>query len=193
MDTRQSAYTAFLDACVFYPAPLRDILIELATTGLFRAKWSNQVHEEWIKNLLAHRKDLSPEKLYRTRDLMNDAVMDCLVTGFEPLISSLTLPDPDDRHVLAAAIYSRSDAIVTTNLKDFPVETLAGFNIEPIHPDEFIFNQFGLNQASVITAAWRCRRRLISPQISAEQYLSTLSNLALPKTVGELAQFTHVI
>lgn len=193
MDTRQSAYTAFFDACVFYPAPLRDIIIELATTGLFRAKWSDQVHEEWIKNLLADRKDLSAKRLYRTRDLMNNAVMDCLVTGFEPLISSLTLPDPDDRHVLAAAIYSRSDAIVTTKLKDFPVETLAGFNIEPIHPDEFIFNQFGLNQASVITAVWRCRRRLTSPQISAEQYLSTLSNLALPKTVAELAQFTNVI
>jgi hypothetical protein len=193
LDTRQSAYTAFFDACVFYPAPLRDILVQLATTGLFRAKWSNQVHEEWIQNLLADRNDLTPEKLYRTRDLMNRAVLDCLVTGYESLIPSLILPDPQDRHVLAAAIFSRSDAIVTTNLKDFPAEILAGFNIEPIHPDDFIFNQFGLNQASVITAVWKCRQRLTKPPISAEKYLTTLADLALPKTVAELAQYTNVI
>ncbi len=69
---------------------------------------------------------------------MNDAVRDCLVTGYEDLIASLSLPDPDDRHVLAAAIRADADVIVTYNLKDFPAETLAPFDIEAQHPDDFL-------------------------------------------------------
>jgi PIN domain len=193
LDTRQSAYTAFFDACVFYPAPLRDLLIQLATTGLFRAKWTNQIQDEWIKSLLASRPDLDEGRLKRTRDLMNQSVMDCLVIGYEQLIPSLVLPDPQDRHVLAAAIVSRSDAIVTTNLKHFPPDKLAPFNIESIHPDEFIFNQFGLNQAKVITAVGRIRSRLRNPAIAAEEYLTKLLELGLSKTVSALEQFIDVI
>jgi predicted nucleic acid-binding protein len=193
LDTRQSAYTAFFDACVFYPAPLRDLLIQLATTGLFRAKWTNQIHDEWIRNLLANRPDLDKEKLQRTRTLMNESVLDCLVTGYEQLIPCVDLPDPNDRHVLAAAIVSRSDAIVTTNLKHFPMEKLAPFNIEPIHPDEFIFNQFGLNQAKVITAVGKIRSRLRNPELNSEEYLSKLLKLELSKTVKALETFIDVI
>lgn len=113
-------FTAFLDASVLYPAPLRDLLLELAVSDLYRAKWSNAVHGEWINALLRSRDDLTRERLERTRDLMNAHVRDALVTDFDQLIGILELPDPDDRHVLAAAIKGRADLIVTANLKDFP-------------------------------------------------------------------------
>lgn len=96
-----ASFTAFLDASVLYPAPVRDLLLELAVSDLYRAKWSNAVHEEWIAALLRNRSDLTRERLQRTRDLMNAHVRDCIVEGFEVLIDSLELPDPDDRHVLA--------------------------------------------------------------------------------------------
>jgi predicted nucleic acid-binding protein len=122
-----SYYTAFLDANVVYPATVRDILLELAQTDLFKAKWSQDVHREWIEALLRNEPHRERARLERTRDLMNSAVRDCLVTGYEALIPSLELPDPDDRHVLAAAIVGRCDVIVTCNLQDFPAPTLAPF------------------------------------------------------------------
>ena len=124
------AFTALYDACVLYPAPLRDLLMHLALTDLFRAKWTDAIHEEWMRAVLETRPDLTREKLERTRNLMNAHVRDCLVTGYEGLIPGLPLPDPDDRHVLAAAIRGRADVIVTFNLKDFPATTLAPLGIE---------------------------------------------------------------
>lgn len=97
-------FTVFLDASVLYPAPLRDLLLELAVADLYRAKWSDAVHEEWIRAVLKNRSDLTRAQLERTRDLMNAHARDPLVTDFERLIGVLDLPDPDDRHVLAAAI-----------------------------------------------------------------------------------------
>ena len=66
-----SNFAALYDACVLYPAPLRDLLMHLALTDLYRAKWTNEIHDEWIRNVLANRDDLSQESLVRTRDLMN--------------------------------------------------------------------------------------------------------------------------
>lgn len=85
-------FTVLFDACVLYPAPLRDFLMHLAITDLFRAKWTDEIHDEWIRNLLKNRPDLTQERLQRTRDLMNSNVRDCLVSGYEDLIPSLTLP-----------------------------------------------------------------------------------------------------
>ena len=115
-----SQYTVLFDANVLYPAPMRDALMQLAVTDLFKAKWTADIHRDRAA-------------LERTRDLMDRATRDCLVTGYEALVPALTLPDPDDRHVLAAAIVGRCDAIVTQNLKDFPPETLAPFGIETQH------------------------------------------------------------
>lgn len=92
-------FTAVYDACVLYPAPLRDLLMRLAVTDLFRAKWTEAIHDEWTRSVLRDRPDLSADQLQRTRTLMNDNVRDCLVTGYEELIPALHLPDPDDRHV----------------------------------------------------------------------------------------------
>jgi predicted nucleic acid-binding protein len=112
-------FTAFYDANVLYPSDLRNLPMHLALTGLFRATWSAGVHEEWMSALLRNRTDLSREKLERTRRLMDRHATDALVTGYEDLIPGLHLPDPNDRHVLAAAIRGRADVIVTANLRDF--------------------------------------------------------------------------
>lgn len=93
---RQSPFTAVYDACVLYPAPLRDFLMWLGLSGRFRARWSPQIHEEWKRNLLAKRPDLTREQIDRTSALMDQAIPDGLVTDHEDLVAGLTLPDPGD-------------------------------------------------------------------------------------------------
>lgn len=109
------AFVVVYDAAVLYPAALRDLLIRVARTGLVRAHWTDAILDECFRSILANRADLRAGTLKRTRDLMIAAVPDCLITGYEPLISGLTLPDPDDRHVLAAAIRAGAQLIVTWN------------------------------------------------------------------------------
>jgi len=108
-----SRYTALLDANVLYPAPMRDLLLQLAVTDLFKARWSADIHREWIEALLREQPHRDRASLERTRDLMDRHTRDALVLGYEALIPTLTLPDPGDRHVLAAAITGRCDVIVT--------------------------------------------------------------------------------
>ncbi|MCH2558718.1 MAG: hypothetical protein MK005_15630 [Alcanivorax sp.] len=85
-------FSVIYDACVLYPAPLRDFLIRLALSGLFAARWSDDIQNEWAGNLLEARPELA-EQVTRTVELMNQAVPDCRVTGYERLISGLELPD----------------------------------------------------------------------------------------------------
>lgn len=167
--------------------------MELSAAGLFRAKWTDRIQEEWIANLLSNRSDITRQQLDRTKRLMAEAVPDCLVQGYEDLVSSLDLPDPDDRHVLAAAIHCKADVIVTFNLGDFPPEQLRKFDLEAQHPDEFIYHQFGLSTAAVVIAVQRCRERLKSPPLSAQQYLDTLEGQSLPQTVDVLREYAAVI
>src|SRR5688572_6989324 len=138
------AFTVIYDACVLYPAPLRDLLIRIGSKGLVHARWSDQILDESFRNILANRPDLSPAALDRTRDLMNRALRDVRVTGYEGLIDGLTLPDPDDRHVLAAAIRAGAQVIVTANLDDFPEPALTPFAVEAVHPDDFVTHQIDL-------------------------------------------------
>jgi len=188
-----ATFTALYDACVLYPAPLRDLLMRLALTDLFRARWTDQIHDEWIGSLLEKRTDLDREKLERTRQLMNTHVRDCLVTGYEPLIDALTLPDPNDRHVLAAAIRTRAHVIVTFNLDDFPAEYVDRFGIEAQHPDEFITHLLDLAPAAVCAAAKRQREALKNPPKSVDDLLSALANQHLPETVMRLAEYEHLL
>jgi hypothetical protein len=118
------AFVVIYDACVLYPAPLRDLLLRMAAKGLVRARWTDQILDECFRNILINRPDLNEASLQRTRDLMNRAIPDVLVTGFEGLIAGLDLPDADDRHVLAAAISAGAQVIVTVNLDDFPADRL---------------------------------------------------------------------
>lgn len=161
--------------------------------GLFRAKWTDKIHDEWIRTLLANRHDLDPAKLARTRVQMNEAVPDSLVTGYESLIAGLDLPDVDDRHVLAAAIHCNADAIITFNLRDFPAEKLAQYDIELQHPDEFLYHQFGLCEAEVLNAARRCRERLKNPPRNVDEYLLALERCGLPQSVSHLRSYAGVL
>jgi hypothetical protein len=173
----------------FYSAFVRDLLMNLTNTDLFRPKWSRAVQDEWITNLLENRSDLRPEQLERTRELMDQRAPDALVTGYEDLIGGLQLPDPDDRHVLAAAIRGRADVIITKNLKDFPVEILAPFGIEPQHPDEFILHLLDLAPGVVCRAADHHRQTLRKPPRTAEEYLDTLEAQGLTQTASVLREY----
>lgn len=187
------SYTAVLDACVLYPAPLRDLLMSLSVEGLFRARWTETIHDEWIRNLLIQRSDLTVETLQRTKELMNAAVSDCLITNYEYLIDSLQLPDPDDRHVLAAAIVGHADAIVTFNLKDFPEEIIQAHGIEILHPDDFVSSQYDLDQVRTLTTIKALRARLKNPPRSAEELLDTFEAQGLPQTCQALRQAIDLI
>ncbi|WP_160094558.1 PIN domain-containing protein [Rhodococcus sp. T7] len=154
-------FTVLYDANVLYPNVLRDVLIRLAQTGLVHARWTDQILDEMFVNLAEDRPDIDASTLTRLRKLMNEAIPDCLVSGYESLIPALALPDADDRHVLAAAIRAGAQVIVTANLRHFPQEGLAEFGIEAMHPDEFVMDLFNLDgvrvhQAVSATAAvWR--------------------------------------
>lgn len=167
--------------------------MNLALTELFRARWTEAIHEEWIGSLLKNRSDLKRKRLESTRDLMNAAVPDCLVEDYEDLIPSLTSPDLDDRHVLAAAIRARADVIVTKNLKDFPIDALMRYGIEPQHPDEFIRNLIDLAPAPVCEAVSAHRSSLKNPPKTIDQYLETLSRQSLPQTVSALREFAKLL
>jgi len=109
-------FTVVIDACVLYPAPIRDILLSMASEGLLKPKWSDTIQDEWTRNLLINRKDLNKKQLDGTIQAMNNAFPDSTVENFEELIPSLSLPDEDDRHVLACAIKCKADLITTFNL-----------------------------------------------------------------------------
>ncbi|MEM8719043.1 MAG: PIN domain-containing protein [Cyanobacteria bacterium P01_G01_bin.39] len=179
-----SNFTIVYDACVLYPNTLRDLLMELAVRDLYRAKWTEEIHDEWIRNLHKNKPGLTLERLYRVRDLMNANVRDCLVTDYEWLIDKLNLPDPNDRHVLAAAIKAKAQVIVTSNLKDFPQSELDKYNVEAQHQDTFITDLIDLYPVQVIEAVEKCHQRRKKPPCSFEEYLMRLRKQELPNTVS---------
>lgn len=180
------ALVAFYDANVLYPAELRNFLMYLALTDLFRARWSNAVHEEWISNLLKDRPDLTRQKLERTRQLMDAATLDALVEDYGELIPSLSLPDENDRHVLAAAIRGGAQVIVTKNLKDFPDEVLQKYGIEAQHPDKFILGLIDRAPYAVRQAADEHRQSLKNPSKTVAEYLASLKRQELLESVASL-------
>ena len=181
-------FGAFYDANVLYPSGLRNFLMHLALTGIFRAHWSAEVHDEWIRNLLKNRPDLTPDKLDRTRQLMEKALPEAMVTGYEHLIDSIELPDRNDRHVVAAAIHCRASVIVTLNLGDFPAEALRRFSIEAQHPDDFILALLENSPDRVTDAARTHRLSLTNPAKTSDEYLAELEVQGLGKTVMALRE-----
>ncbi len=181
-----AGFTAVYDACVLHPAPLRDLLLRVALTDLFRARWTEEIHAEWVRSVLERRPDLKPEQLQRTRELMDLSVPDCLVTGYEGLIAQLSLPDSHDRHVLAAAIRCQAGVIVTYNLGDFPQETLEPHGILAQHPDEFVGHLFDLSPGAVCAAVRDQRLALVRPGRSVRELLDTFLSLGLAGTVAAL-------
>lgn len=183
------AFTVTYDACVLHPAGLRDLLVRLAMTRLFRAHWSEHILEEMTRSVLRRHPDLAAADLQRTRQLMCKAVPDCLVEGYEPLIEALVLPDADDRHVLAAAIVSGSEVIVTDNVSDFPEDALARYNIETQTPDVFVLNLVELAPAAVSTVIHQQAASLTNPPMSVDELLDRLARSGLQRSV---AAFRHL-
>lgn len=188
-----SYYTALLDANVLYPAPIRDLLLQLAVDDLFHAKWTADIHREWIEALLRNEPYRERAVLERTRDLMDKATRDALITGYDTLIPNLQLPDPDDRHVLAAAIVGRCDVIVTQNLQDFPQNILKPYGIEAQHPDVFLINHLNLAPGVFCAAVRKVRARLKHPPYSVDEYLTTLNRQGLVMTTAQLGTFSTVL
>ena len=179
---------ALLDACVLYPAPIRDLLMQLARQDTYQARWSEDIHAEWIRSVLADRPDLKPAQLARTRLLMDRHVPDALVTGFADIVETLTLPDPDDRHVLAAAIAGGAQMIVTFNLKDFPDAILSPHEIRAVHPDDFLLGLMVQFPGSMKEAVRAILDRLRSPPVTAADYPDILRRVNLPQTASALEQ-----
>jgi hypothetical protein len=181
-----SSFVALLDACVLYLASLKELLLRLALTDLFRARWTDRIHDEWVWSFLSRRPDLSRERLQRTRELVDRTVPDCLVTGFEELIESLDLPDPDDGHILAAAIRAQAGVIVTYNIRHLPEDVLDSYEIEAQHPDEFVTHLYELAPGAVCKAVRDQRRALKNPPVLVSELLNTLLALGLATTVAHL-------
>lgn len=185
-------YTAILDANVLYPALLRDLMLSLAHADLYSAKWTAHIRDEWTRNLLQTRPGMA-EKIKAAADSMEQAIPDCLVLGYEHLIDGLQLPDPDDRHVLAAAIAGHADAIITWNEKDFPVEALDPFGLEVQTPDEFVLNQIMLRAPVALTAIKNMRQRWERPEVTAIGLVELLEKRGLPQTAAHLRDVVELI
>lgn len=172
-------FSVILDANVLYPATLRNLLLTLTETGLVRARWTSQILDEVFRNIRANLPNLPVSRLDRTRELMETAIRDCLVTGHEKLEAVISLPDPDDRHVVAAAIRSHASVIVTMNLKDFPEASLAPLGIEARHPDDFLIDQFHLDPIGVHKAVQRITDETRNPTLTLDDVLDTLERTGM--------------
>jgi hypothetical protein len=186
-------YTALLDANALYTAPVRDLLLSLAVAGLYSARWTSQIQNEWVTRLSQNRPEIA-DRLPRVIALMNQAIPDCLITNYEPLIAGIDdLPEAGDRHVLAAAIQGHADAIVTFNLKHFPAHVVSKYDIEVQHPDDFVMNQLELRQLEALEAVKNMRARLKNPVQTPDHLISTLERCRLPLTAGYLRSVCGLI
>jgi predicted nucleic acid-binding protein len=185
--------SAILDACLLYVAGLRSLLMQLAATDILWARWTNAIYEEWMRSVQRDYPDITRQQVERIRDLMNQHAPDCIVTDYEELIPALTLPDPDDRHVLAAAIRAGADMIVTFNLRDFPPETLTKYGIEVLHPDELIDRLLDIDVEAVCFAVKNDRESLKKPPKSVVEYLADLERQGLPRAAASFRRLAEKI
>lgn len=175
------------DACVLYPAPLRDLLVGLGCSGLCQVKWTRRILDECFRGLLRDRPDLAPDKLSRTRELLERAIPDVEVTGYEELIEGISgLPDLDDRHVVAAAVRSGAQVIVTHNLRDFPATALGRYGVEAQSPDDFVRDLIGLNESAVVQVIQRQAARLRNPPRTLAEVLGSLRKQGLAESCALL-------
>jgi PIN domain len=187
------AYTVLFDACVLYSSRVRDLLLSLAETDLFRARWTEAINDEWVRNLKADRPELRADKIDRTRQSMNENIIDCLIFGYESLIPYLTDINQKDRHVVAAAILGRVDVIVTYDLGDFPKNVLGRYRIDVQHPDQFVLQLIDSYPGIVCNAIRTLRTGLKKPPMDPQEYLSSLEKAKLPESAALLRLFLTAI
>ncbi|GLR60434.1 PIN domain-containing protein [Rhizobium indigoferae] len=176
---------AVLDACVLYPFHLRNILVQAAFDGLFDARWSDEIHAEWIRNLAANAPTVSVQRLEVTRDRMKDVLPEADVRDYRSLIPELKLPDTDDRHVLAAAIAAKASLIVSWNAKDFPIEILKPFRVTCISPDAFLIGLYGQYPDALIESVALARSNLRTSLPSHEDFVEAVERQGL-KAVADI-------
>lgn len=175
-----------LDANILYSAPLRDFFLNLADVGMFIPKWTDEIHNEWIRNLLKNRPDLNEKNLKRAQEYMNSAFPDSNISDYEISLNSLNLPDENDNHILAAVIKGRVDIIATFNTKDFPEVYVSSFGVEVLHPDAFTNNLFLSNPLKVSIALDNQVRNLTNPPKTRPEVLENLHRCGLKITVENL-------
>lgn len=180
------AFIVVYDANVLYPNTLRDLLIRISQAGLVQAKWTNKILDEMLRALTRNRPEIPSDKLDRLRRLMNGAVRDCLISGYEPLTKGLKLPDPGDRHVLAAAIKAGAQVIVTANLKHFPADVLRQWDVEAKSPDDFVLDQVGIDGRTVAACVQQIADSRTRPPQDTEDVLSQLERDGLVESIAAL-------
>lgn len=188
-----STFGAIFDANVFYGARLRSLILHLAQTKIFRARWSNHIHDEWIRSLLANRPDLTVASFAKTREAMDRAVPDCLASGYEALIPAIVLPDPNDRHVVAAAIQASASCIVTFNLDDFPDDALAPFGLHARHPDDFLLDVQGIDPVAFTQAVMTDFKHYVAPPLDFSAYAGSLAKAGVPKIAAQITELEILI
>lgn len=186
-------FTVLADACSLVPALNRNLLLSLAEAEFFRVRWSVRILDEaerGIAKVLGERGITdAAERAARARNAMERAFEDASVVGYEKLVGSLEdLPDPDDAHVIAAAVKTRASVIVTDNLRDFPSRVLDPLDLEAKTTDAFVADTIGLDAGRAIAAVRQMRMRLKKPEKTAEVLLLDMEAVGLTQTVDALRE-----
>jgi predicted nucleic acid-binding protein len=168
---------AVLDACVLYPFHLRNIIVQAAVDRLFEARWTDEIHQEWMLALSVSG-NIPMERLRNTLRLMKGALPDATVCGYERHFSEISLPDPDDRHVLAAAIEGQASIIITWNLRHFP-RYIRRFGVWRLTPDAFLADLYEKVPDLTIASLANARRNLTKSQISSADFIGILHDQRL--------------
>ncbi|MEP7351403.1 MAG: PIN domain-containing protein [Sphingorhabdus sp.] len=177
-----------MDANVLHPAFLRGAMLWFASERLFRPVWSADILVEWRRSLKRRHSDISEEKLDQLQAMMCDQFPDAIVEGYQLIASVLDLPDPDDRHVLAAAIVGKCQGIITANLKHFPADKVAPYQMEVIHPDDFIVNIIDIDRTKALTACRHHRAAMTVSKPSQEEYLERFKIAGLVQAHARLSE-----
>jgi hypothetical protein len=180
---------AVFDACILYPFHLRNIVVQAAVDRLVEARWTDAIHEEWIWNLTANVPSIAVERLQVTRRLMNDALPTAMVGGYEDHIQRVTLPDPSDRHVVAAGITANASLILTWNLRHFPESELRKFGIQRMDPDAFLCGVFTQIPDLVIGTLANARRNLSKTRVSASNFIAILEGQKLVQLASRVEKY----
>jgi hypothetical protein len=169
---------AVFDACILYPFHLRNILIQAATDHLVAARWTDEIDDEWMRNLASARA-VPMAKLQRLRQFMNETLPAAMVTEYEGHVAAVNLPDPDDRHVVAAGIAAGATLILTWNLRHFPAKELQKFGLDRQTPDDFLSCLYDEVPEVVIGSLAKSRRNLTRTNVSASDFIKILDGQRL--------------
>jgi predicted nucleic acid-binding protein len=182
-----AGFRVIYDANILFSGFKRRVMLALARAEIFQARWSEDIHKEWMARLPERYPDKFPaEKVSKIRTLIDSHVPDCLVSGYKSLIEGLQLPDPGDRHVLAAAIKAGAQVIVTCDTAHFPKECLAEFDIEAQHPDTFVMYQKEENSVAVLARLKEARLTYTNPALTAEEFIEKFRKNEMPLTANWL-------